>query len=216
MTRRKAWLPIVLLLTATAALSARNDERPRDACRVKMPVIGDVTFRARLTPDAVVFAGTARGRTVFTRKLRVPDLDHRSVRIRDYRLAGMPAPLILLVVDGPAADGVWIDASLYGDRNGRIATMLDLSAIRHIQDGLCIGKLNASSEAGIAVGEQLVGNEAAMAPHRYRATLFTWKDGAFSKTATVETRQAYHAFEDAQRELGLQCKDRLTAIVLGK
>lgn len=177
---------------------------------VTFPHLGRVTVRTRLTETAVTTSIVKNRRTIETLTFAASclNLDLCDVRTATYRLRGLDTPIVLVVADGAMADGGWIAVGLFGERDGRVAPLLDPGIDRFEEDGICF------EPERIVIGRHLIGNDAVMEPHHVLLTTFVAKDGRLVKAHEMVTKRRYTGMHDAVRELDRPCVDRVTQLIL--
>jgi hypothetical protein len=204
----------IAFLLGSAGRAAGSDRQASAERATTFPVAGAAHVEARIRSDGLRVDVKRESRTVYTHTLPIPEGNQRSVHLRELRLPAARTPLMLIVVDGPAADGVWIRALLLGENRQGMELLLDLQDVRRLEDGLCIGDLGAGS--GAAVVTSVAGDEAALAPHRYRASIFRWRRERFVQERVATTRGKYRTASEALRELNVTCTDRIDQLVFSE
>jgi hypothetical protein len=199
-----------------AIASDHWDAHPHD--RIVIDAAGGaVTLDAQLRGAfGTLIARANNGKLLLRKRLPAYDYNLRSVHLREYHIAQLNDPLVLFTFDGPAADGTWVFAWLYIVRADRVDEVVNTSAVGRLEDDICIGRLGSPARSGVVVAEHLQDNEAAIGPHRYRATVYSWRRGKLEHSNTYETARMYDSFAEAQKELPLTCRDRLAEVVVGQ
>lgn len=172
---------------------------------------GRVTIDARLSAPATrVVVHDAKRRVLYDATFPVGDFDHdlRGVHARAFHVDGLASPIVLIVVDGPAADGVWIAMLLIGELpDGRVVQLFDPGIARG-EDGMCI------EPWGIVAGTGHVGLLSVMEKHPYDLRRWIVRDGKLVRGSHTRTRGRYMDFSSAVGELGLHCMDRVGQLML--
>jgi hypothetical protein len=123
-------------------------------------------------------------------------------------------PIVLAVAHMPGADGVRIQAALFGPKEGRIRPLLPLVVSLEAEDGMCVGDLGLHETTGVAAIRAVFGGECFLCwPKKFEALVFQWEGTRLKYLETLRTHGRHPSWKEASYEMGLHCQDEITPTV---
>ena len=208
-----------MLAALALALSLTEWEEPPAGAVVALsfPALGRVTCEGRAP-------GTKPGRVEMNCRgprgealmhvdfFRAHEVFDGYVRLKEIRPAGMPTPLLLAVAVSTGGSDSSFETTLIGERSGQLVDLWPQHWITNVLDDLCVGQLGPGKAAGVA-GFVFVWGHAVdewhYAPHRYRATLYTWDGQGLAAAGMKVSQKRVPQWSDAAKDMGFACSGEL-------
>jgi hypothetical protein len=179
----------------------------RTSCVGTAPGHAEGTLRLRCTP-----AGDASALTV---AFFHGDRGFNGyVRLKEIRTRGLPSPGLLAVAVTTGGSDASFETALIAEVDGRLVDLWPRHWLTNILDDICVGELGPGKPVGVAGFAYIWGNgkdEWHYAPHRYRMTLYEWRDSTLSFSGAEVSPRRAPSWSDAAQALGFRCEGRLHA-----
>lgn len=128
------------------------------------------------------------------------------IRLKVINIAGIPSPLIHMVIAQPGGSDYFFWSALFGEVNGKIKLLTPATTAFSWEGGVQIGDLGKGNGTGVAVWDKIWGdNEAHHGEHIYEVDFYNFnkKLGKFVKTKNIKTQKKYDNPTEALESLKL-------------
>jgi hypothetical protein len=221
---------ITTILFAFAVFHSASYAKPNivQSLIVEFPKNGKVIVQAREENGkfpSMLFVSQETGKVLLnrsakdSRKSLIPEKDtviQPEIRFSVIRSTGFPTPLIMAVTIYPGGSNAPYFLTIFGEMENRIEDLVSERPEINEQGGFYLGYVNQRFGYGLVVWNFILGHardEYQYSSHRYKADIYTLKQGKFKQVLHRISRRRYWINgEDSLKEIGIRVHDQRKGI----